>query len=147
MPRALRVIASLAFDSRAMAFKVGATGGNLLRPDKLVVYFATRSALSSFARRACGSLQGMPGHGVPFAAPIDRAGLLGWAIDPPQARNGEIVAESWRIRIARELATALATGYESAPPRVASTEFATFAVTRVSLEAKRAEVARHRVSR
>jgi hypothetical protein len=83
------------------AFKIGASRRTLLRPDKLVAYFASREHLSAVAEELTVSLGRTPVHGVPFTPPLDPAGLLSWGYDPG---NGG----SWRSWIAQVLAGAIA---------------------------------------
>jgi hypothetical protein len=97
-----------AFDALGVpAFKIGASARDLLRPDKLVAYFASRDHLSAFAEDLSSSLKGIPVHGVPFTAPLDAVGLLSWGYDPEMPGGG-----SWRLWVAQTLANALA----GAPP-------------------------------
>ncbi|MGV9271087.1 hypothetical protein ACWDRR_41365 [Kitasatospora sp. NPDC003701] len=87
------------------AFKVGGSLHGLLRPDKIVAYFDSRSELLGCARRLAPALAGLPAHPVPFTAPLGTEGLLSWAADPPAARTD---ARSWRIWVCSDLALALA---------------------------------------
>lgn len=85
----------------APAFKVGGAAQGVLRPDKLVVYFASQEHLTAVAEEAAVALGRFPVHGVPFTAPADRSGLLSWGHDP--AGEG-----SWRVWLCRLLAEAIA---------------------------------------
>lgn len=96
----------------AVGFKVGSDAYGLLRPDKLVVYFANLDRLNEAADRIRRSLEGCPAHGVPFTADLGGGGLLSWGIDPPPAWP-ELPWEdrgSWRLWVAGHLAAALVTG-------------------------------------
>lgn len=84
----------------APAFKVGSTAQGVLRPDKLVVYFASQEHLTAVAGEAATALGRFPVHGVPFTAPADRSGLLSWGHDPAGAG-------SWRVWLCRLLADAI----------------------------------------
>ncbi len=107
--------------------KIGMDAAGLLRPDKIVAYFTSRDDLDTAARALAVELKGCPAHGVPFTAafgtpassPADQAasrrpafhdGLLSWAIDPPDSERplSWLDRESWRLWIAKSLATALA---------------------------------------
>ena len=94
------------------AFKLGAAGRGLRRPDKLVAYFASRDHLSLVAEELAAALLHVPAHGVPFTPPLDRAGLLSWGTDPGEGGG------SWRLWIVQ----ALASGVAGAPPGVALDE-------------------------
>jgi len=110
----------------AFEIKVGANAAGLLRPDKLVAYFATRSALAAAADRLAWRLQGRAGHGVPFTAEIAGDGLLSWGLDPagdlhdPAVgwRSGGAAEWSWRhwlaLQLARSLVAARAEGESGA---------------------------------
>lgn len=94
--------------ARPLQFKVGAGAAGLLRPDKIVAYFADFAALGEAAARVRERLDGLPAHGVPFSAEIGADGLLSWGMDPPPGSglpwSG---AESWRLWLAQRLARAL----------------------------------------
>lgn len=95
--------------SRPPHFKVGADALGLLRPDKIVAYFATLDDLRTAADRLTRSLGGIAAQGVPFSAEIAGDGLLSWGVDPPH--DHPLVAwsggESWRQWLTRRLACAL----------------------------------------
>ena len=97
-------------DSGACLFKVGGEAADVLRPDKLVVYFASRSDLEALATRLGDELEGCPAQGVPFTAQIDDDGLLSFGMDPPRARRELFSpnAVSWRAWVTCRLAAALA---------------------------------------
>lgn len=107
----------------AIAFKVGATTTDLLRPDNLVAYFDDRAGMAGAAVTLQRMLADVPAHGVPFAAPIDRAGLLSWALDPPScgpaAADGVPQPPSWRAwvtaRLGEHLAVAVADRSDRTP--------------------------------
>jgi hypothetical protein len=79
--------------------KLGAGPYGLLRPDKLVLYYASFDALYNAASRLMSALDGVRPHGVPFTAPLAGEGLLSWGIDPPVG--------SWRSWITDRLAAAM----------------------------------------
>ncbi|HEX2832018.1 MAG TPA: hypothetical protein VHW00_03335 [Thermoanaerobaculia bacterium] len=89
--------------------KIGQDAAGLLRPDKLVAYFASRAELDAVAGALTESLRGCPAHGVPFSAPIDARGVLSWGADPPDSERALkwLDRESWRLWVAKSLASAL----------------------------------------
>jgi len=88
----------------ATALKVGRGLEGILRPDKIVAYFAGLDDLQAGAARLRERLDGCPAHGVPFTAPITSDGLLSWGVDPPAGATG---SESWRLWLAQRLADEL----------------------------------------
>lgn len=102
-----RVISALS-TTRAVQFKVGANAVGLLRPDKLVVYFADFEALVEGASLVYERLAGMPAHGVPFSAEFRGNGLLSWGVDPPRTGGSSwSIGDSWRVWVVRLLARAI----------------------------------------
>lgn len=97
---------------RAFQVKLGADAAGLLRPDKLVIYFAELDQLAATADRLLTDLGGVPAHGVPFSAEIGGEGLLSWGLDPPA--SALLVSwrprPSWRAWVTDRLATTLADG-------------------------------------
>lgn len=108
-PEAVReAMHALAGIRGSMGFKVGRDLAGLLRPDKLVAYFASLDALLSAARALEDRLRGLPAHGVPFTAAVDADGLLSWGADPragPRGRGPGL--GSWRLWIADRIAASL----------------------------------------
>ena len=104
----LRITAEVVRKRGAHALKVGADIHGLLRPDKLVAYFASFENLGEAAASLAPRLAGMPAHGVPFTAEITTDGVLSWGVDPPrQERELAWTGESWRLWVAGQLASAL----------------------------------------
>ena len=66
--------------ARATSFKTGAGVTGMLRPDKIVGYFADFESLGEGASRIGERLDGMPAHGVPFTAEIGGDGLVSWGV-------------------------------------------------------------------
>jgi hypothetical protein len=95
--------------SRAHHFKIGKDVYGLLRPDKMVAYFADRVALEDTADALLERVDGCAAQGVPFTAELRGDGLLSWGIDPPIHERTLIASEreSWRLWITNRLATAL----------------------------------------
>jgi hypothetical protein len=97
--------------TEALQFKVGADVDGLLRPDKIVAYFASSEAMRQAAELLASRLQGCPAHGVPFTAALDDDGLLSWGVDPPASQHllDWQPRESWRLWLTNRLANALLT--------------------------------------
>lgn len=112
LSRALPVLRELG----APRFKIGRDVYNLLRPDKLVVYFPDFSSLTRAASELAAVLQGVPAHGVPFTAEYTRSGLLSWGADPPRTQTvlRWQERESWRLWLTNRLAAALLDAREGA---------------------------------
>jgi hypothetical protein len=94
----------------AASFKVGRDLHGLLRPDKLVAYFASHDHLREAIDPLARMLQGCRAQGVPFTADAGGDGLLSWGIDPPAPTNGtgnDARSESWRAWVTSRLAAAL----------------------------------------
>ena len=106
--------------------KIGCDAAGLLRPDKLVAYFATKRELDVAANALANELRGCPAHGVPFTAAVDDGGLLSWGADPPDSERALswLDRESWRLWIVKSLASALAIGKRSPAPPIAPWQFA-----------------------
>jgi len=108
VPDALAISAEVLHELRAPAFKVGADLHGLLRPDKLVAYFASFEHLAAAATCLRDRLAGLPAHGVPFTAEISTDGLLSWGVDPPRReRRLTWIGDSWRLWVVGQLAAGL----------------------------------------
>lgn len=129
LPDALEAFAAALARHGAHAFKLGADAAGLTRPDKAVAYFASFEALGAAGQDLAERLAGVPAQGVPFTAPIDRAGLLSWGVDPPDAEAlpwwGR---QSWRMWVTQRLGSALVAARGSAADPVAT------ALARLALE-------------
>jgi hypothetical protein len=106
---AFEVVARVLSELPTIAFKVGDGAAGILRPDKLVAYFATREPLGDAAEALRRELAGCDAHGVPFTAGLDDSGLLSWGIDPPENDRPLrwLGSESWRFWIVQRLGAAL----------------------------------------
>jgi len=95
--------------SNAQQWKVGKGIHNLLRPDKMVVYFDQFADLQEVTLKILSRLEGCPAHGVPFTAELAGAGLLSWGIDPAGDANtlAWLSGESWRGKLCDRLAMAI----------------------------------------
>lgn len=93
----------------AFSMKVGRDVANILRPDKMVLYFATLRQLHRAARQLDRDLAGVPAHGVPFTGQCGPSALLSWGADP--AGRGTAAPwsgdDSWRAWLTQRLATAM----------------------------------------
>lgn len=107
-------------------FKLGRTSYGILRPDKLIAYFATFDQLSEVARRILERLDGMPAQGVPFTSEVGGEGLLSWGMDPPRLEQVLSWQErpSWRLWVTNRLAVALIAARVKAAEGVAPVRFA-----------------------
>jgi hypothetical protein len=116
--------------------KIGMDAAGLLRPDKLVAYFATKNDLDTAANTLANELRGCPAHGVPFTAAVDEHGLLSWGADPPDSERALswLERESWRLWIVKSLAGALSVAKRSANPPVAPWQFAMERVRRLGVD-------------
>ncbi len=123
----VRVLSS----SPATAFKIGDSAAGLLRPDKLVAYFATREALDDVAAVLRRELAGCDAQGVPFTAAVEDSGLLSWAVDPPDTERALrwLGRDSWRLWLAKRLAAAMSVA--KAARTAAAVEPWRFAIERV----------------
>ncbi len=112
-------------------FKAGLTAFGLLRPDKIVAYFARLEDLQAAAELISVSSAGIPAHGVPFTGAIDNEGLVSWGMDPPLPDGpvGTGHAQSWREWVAERVAVYLALGRESE-----ATDVPAFALRRLELD-------------
>jgi hypothetical protein len=118
-------------EMRVSAFKVANTVSGILRPDKLIAYFARSDDLHAVAAQLTDRLSGIAAHGVPFTATDDPIGLLSWGVDPPPG-SGRLCDRpiSWRRWLTDRLAAALVLA--SATP-TSECEPWEFALGRVSL--------------
>jgi hypothetical protein len=101
--------------------KVGGDALGLLRPDKLVAYFATLDDLQRAAGLILGELSGAPVQGVPFSGLIDLPGLTSWGMDPPgDLWDAGAGPRSWRQWVVERAAVHLATAVQGGSPRPAA---------------------------
>lgn len=130
----LHTVAAMAVRTDAMAFKVGAHAYNLLRPDRLIVYFRAPASLETFAAQLSPSLRGLTGCALPFAGNLDEHGLLSWGVDLPMSRAHNGAPESWRMRVTQHAAAALCAAHETAAAAFDAEEAIRFVLQRLALE-------------
>ncbi len=137
MPAALRdafeIVTGVVVASSATAFKIGSDLYGILRPDKIVLYFASFESLAETAETLRQRLAGIPAQGVPFTAAVAEDGLLSWGVDPPAGRAGPWwqARESWRLWLTNRLAAALAIAKRQGDDDVPTWQFA---LDRIALE-------------
>jgi hypothetical protein len=138
VPAILAATIAAAMEHRALALKVGTGSYGLLRPDKLVIYFARRDQLQAAAARLASALAGVPAHGVPFTAAVTSDGLLSWGADPPTHTGsgaglvGRIGSESWRSWLTTQLAAAVVAGRRHAAQGAPERSAVRFALRRAA---------------
>ncbi len=111
-------------------FKIGATAAGMLRPDKIVAYFARRDAANAMADALTSALGPMTSQPVPFAHDLNEGGLVSLGIDPPSGGARSAHDRSWRRWICRRLAAYLHVARQSDP----DIEADRFALERIALE-------------
>ena len=110
VPAAFEAAVDVAGKVGAVALKVGNDATSLLRPDKIILYFAAFDGVAAAAARLSSELAGCPSQGVPFTAELaDSDGLLSWGMDPPRSEHmlEWQERESWRLWVTNRLALAL----------------------------------------
>lgn len=129
-PRALvdvvEATLDIAAEQQIASFKIGRSLGNLLRPDKIVLYADSEHELLALAAALEPKLARYPVQGVPFTRCVDAQGMLSVGVDPPRSLclSGWAQAESWRAWIADRLAIALVQARASSNDPSAHLEFA-----------------------
>ncbi|HYP06069.1 MAG TPA: hypothetical protein VER03_07510, partial [Bryobacteraceae bacterium] len=116
----------IATDLRIPSFKIGRSVGNLVRPDKIVLYADSEDELLALASALEPLLAPHPAQGVPFTKCVDAQGMLSIGVDPPRSLclSGWAQAESWRAWIADRLAIALIQARAFSKDPAAHVEFA-----------------------
>jgi hypothetical protein len=123
---AFKAVVECLATSEAYHFKAGDDGYGLLRPDKIVLYFRSFSALEETARSIALRLPDCPAQGVPFTAALHGSTLLSWGADPPR-QNGVLAwqeRESWRLWITNRIAVAMIAASQSLSGRLVPWRFA-----------------------
>lgn len=103
LSEAFPIITKQFAQSEVRSFKVGRGIEGLLRPDKIVAYFADYTHMEYVAKALSKSLRGCPAQGVPFTAELGGDGLISTGVDPPIGA----LAASWRSWITKQLAESL----------------------------------------
>ncbi len=118
LPVALAAALSLEGRAAPLEVKAGRRLEGLLRPDKLVAYFATAEGMHVAAERLQAGIGGLPAQGVPFTASAGTGdGLLSWGMDaaPGAGLAGVARRESWRSWVTARLGAALVNGLAGVP--------------------------------
>jgi hypothetical protein len=86
--------------------KVGRDVRGLLRPDKIVIYFARFDDALRFARELAADVGVVRPQGVPFTHQVGRTALVSVALDPPAHvySPGTAETQSWRTWLTERLA-------------------------------------------
>ena len=126
LPVAMRAVIENLDDREAYGFKVARNAAEMLRPDKLVLYFWDFDGLQRAAGKIALALSGCAIQGVPFTAALGDDGLLSWGIDPA-LEKGALAwqgPESWRLWVTNRLAAALVSARNNCPARLQPWQFA-----------------------
>jgi hypothetical protein len=103
IPHVIRGFAEvLGSRTSAGVFKIAFPSEALRRPDKIVAYVPTFNALQETLSRLVALSLDATVQAVPFSAPVPRAPLLSWGVDPPNESKGPSC--SWRSWLTRQLA-------------------------------------------
>ncbi len=131
-PEAFRTLVIEAAAARAVAFKIGKNALGILRPDKLVAYFATFDQVLQAGEGIQRRLGGCAAQGVPFTAQLESP-IISWGMDPPGDEHAPewMARESWRLWVTNRLAVALIAARDNAGP---DGEPWRFALNRLRLE-------------
>jgi len=131
LPDVFPAVINVLVDAGAPMFKLGGTASAVLRPDKLVLYFARRDAAEDVAATLLTKLHGTPAHPVPFSHDMGGDGLISLGIDPPSERAMIAqVGASWRLWLCRRLASYVSTAQRAGRAHDAER----FALERVALD-------------
>jgi len=108
LPVVFEQVARILSGEETISMKAGLRIEGLLRPDKMVAYFANWESLASAATRLSKALNGYSAQGVIFTAQLGESGLLSWGVDPPVTQLVNAVeAGSWRYSVADQTALAI----------------------------------------
>jgi hypothetical protein len=108
LPSVFTKLLAVLESSEAFCFKAGASKASLLRPDKLLVYFSSKTALMQLSEELKPLLAHRPVHGVPFTGQLDDDGVLSWGVDPsPYEVLNAVEGGSWRTKVTEQLALAI----------------------------------------
>lgn len=109
--------------SEAVAFKIAATPRGLLRPDKAVVYCATRDALQRTTAAVSPAVSNAASQPVAFAERSDADPVLWWSSDPaPQ--GAEVPQASGRYDVCARVAFSIHCASRASPSDVSPVDFA-----------------------
>lgn len=108
MPQALRSVLESMPGSGASSTKIGRDVRGLLRPDKIVVYFAALADARRYGARISRQLDGQPCQGVPFSCQVGGTAMVSLGVDPPKLPQADDDrSASWRVWVAERLARAV----------------------------------------
>ena len=100
-----RAVRRSAPEAGALSMKVARALPGILRPDKLIVYFADPAPALIFARGIASTLKPIAGQGTPFTYQVDPASaLVSLGVDPPRV---SAPASSWRLFLTTKLSLAV----------------------------------------
>lgn len=114
MARALPIIGEAALEANVARMKIACSPDCMLRPDRLMLYTASREKQQRIGATLSSVLRELRPHGVPFATPVDPDGRVALADDGPDRPGTE--NESARLRTCRQLASALVNAFERGEP-------------------------------
>ena len=117
-------IISIISASKAYSFKTGGTIKDLLRCDKMVVYFKNKTDIKSIAEELGNVLENCAVQGVPFTRQLDKKGILSAGADPLKKDILQSVeGGSWRSRVTEKLAAAIIQAQQNELNQSRSIEF------------------------
>ena len=105
----LDIIVPVLTEMNVPRFKYGVTVQDVLRPDKIVIYFKSYEEMFKLSETIIPLLQDFDVHGIPFSSQLDERGLISWGIDPPKNENKLQwqERESWRVWVSFRIANAI----------------------------------------
>jgi hypothetical protein len=102
VPRVIGAFAGVVGGGRGGAFKMAFPADSLRRADKIVAYVSTFEELQETLSQLVGLALEAAVQAVPFSAPVPRAPLLSWGVDPPNLSTHR--NSSWRTWLTRQVA-------------------------------------------
>ena len=102
VPNVIPGFAEVLGRARGSVFKIAFPSDSLVRADKIVAYLPTFEALQRALTDLVSLSLDAPVQAVPFSAPVPRAPLLSWGVDPPNLDTHK--ASSWRSWVTRQVA-------------------------------------------
>jgi hypothetical protein len=119
VPEVLRIIVDRVSAGSLLGFKVAKGRDGLLRPDKIVAYFAAPDGAATFTADLARRTRPLKSHGVPFTCQVGNSAMLSSGFDPPVDEGASPLGrgESWRAWIANRIANAIVIVRKTAPRR------------------------------